>query len=127
MTLDANAISTTNSNGNLELSPNGTGTVVVPASYESRAGFSSQSLVNKSYVDSVTSGLSVKSPVKVATTGNLAGTYNNGAGTITSSSNFALSVDGVTVSVNDRILVLSLIHISEPTRPERISVAGVVW
>ena len=105
MTLDANAISTTNSNGNLELSPNGTGTVVVPASYESRAGFSSQSLVNKSYVDSVTSGLSVKSPVKVATTGNLAGTYNNGAGTITSSSNFALSVDGVTVSVNDRILV----------------------
>ena len=105
MTLDANAISTTNSNGNLELSPNGTGTVVVPASYESRAGFSSQSLVNKSYVDSVTSGLSVKTPVKVATTGNLAGTYNNGAGTITSSSNFALSVDGVTVSVNDRILV----------------------
>ena len=105
MTLDANAISTTNSNGNLELSPNGTGTVVVPASYEARAGFSSQSLVNKAYVDSVTSGLSVKTPVKVATTGNLAGTYNNGAGTITSSSNFALSVDGVTVSVNDRILV----------------------
>ena len=105
MTLDANAISTTISNGNLELSPNGTGTVVVPASYEARAGFSSQSLVNKAYVDSVTSGLSVKTPVKVATTGNLAGTYNNGAGTITSSSNFALSVDGVTVSVNDRILV----------------------
>ena len=105
MTLDANAISTTNSNGNLELSPNGTGTVVVPASYEARAGFSSQSLVNKAYVDSVTSGLSVKSPVKVATTGNLAATYNNGAGTLTASSNFALSVDGVTVSVNDRILV----------------------
>ena len=105
MTLDANAISTTDTNGNLELSPNGTGTVVVPASYEARAGFSSQSLVNKSYVDSVTSGLSVKSPVKVATTGNLAATYNNGAGTLTANSNFALSVDGVTVSVNDRVLV----------------------
>ena len=105
LTLDANAITSTDSNGNIELSPNGTGTVVVPASYEARSGFSSQSLVNKAYVDSVTSGLSVKSPVKVATTGNLAGTYNNGAGTITSSSNFALSVDGVTVSVNDRILV----------------------
>ena len=105
LTLDANAISTTNSNGNLELSPNGTGTVVVPASYEARSGFSSQSLVNKAYVDSVTSGLTVKTPVKVATTGNLTATYNNGAGTLTGTTNFALSVDGVTVSVNDRILV----------------------
>ena len=105
LTLDANAITSTDSNGNIELSPNGTGTVVVPASYEARAGFSSQSLVNKAYVDSVTSGLSVKSPVKVATTGNLNATYNNGAGTLTANSNFALSVDGVTVSVNDRILV----------------------
>ncbi len=105
LTLDANAITSTDSNGNIELSPNGTGTVVVPASYESRAGFSNQSLVNKAYVDSVTSGLSVKSPVKVATTGNLNATYNNGAGTLTANSNFALSVDGVTVSVNDRILV----------------------
>ena len=105
LTLDANAITSTDSNGNIELSPNGTGTVVVPASYEARSGFSSQSLVNKAYVDSVTSGLSVKSPVKVATTGNLNATYNNGAGTLTGNSNFALSVDGVTVSVNDRILV----------------------
>ena len=105
LTLDANAITSTDSNGNIELSPNGTGTVVVPASYEARSGFSSQSLVNKAYVDSVTSGLSVKSPVKVATTGNLNATYNNGAGTLTANSNFALSVDGVTVSVNDRILV----------------------
>ena len=105
LTLDANAITSTDSNGNIELSPNGTGTVVVPASYEARSGFSSQSLVNKAYVDSVTSGLSVKTPVKVATTVNLAATYNNGAGTLTASSNFALSVDGVTVSVNDRILV----------------------
>ena len=105
LTLDANAITSTDSNGNIELSPNGTGTVVVPASYEARAGFSSQSLVNKAYVDSVTSGLSVKTPVKVATTGNLNATYNNSAGTLTANSNFALSVDGVTVSVNDRILV----------------------
>ena len=105
LTLDANAITSTDSNGNIELSPNGTGTVVVPASYEARSGFSSQSLVNKAYVDSVTSGLSVKTPVKVATTGNLTATYNNGAGTLTGTTNFALSVDGVTVSVNDRILV----------------------
>ena len=42
LTLDANAITSTDSNGNIELSPNGTGTVVVPASYEARSGFSSQ-------------------------------------------------------------------------------------
>ena len=105
LTLDANAITSTDSNGNIEISPNGTGTVVVPASYEARSGFSSQSLVNKAYVDSVTSGLSVKTPVKVATTGNLTATYNNGAGTLTGTTTFPLSVDGVTVSVNDRILV----------------------
>ena len=33
-------------------------------------------------------------------------TYNNGAGTLTASSNGALSIDGsVTISTNDRILV----------------------
>jgi hypothetical protein len=32
-------------------------------------------------------------------------TYDNGAGTLTADANGALSVDGVTVSVNDRILV----------------------
>ena len=32
-------------------------------------------------------------------------TYNNGNGTLTADANGALSVDGVTVSVNDRVLV----------------------
>ena len=35
--IDANTISTTNSNGNLIMSPNGTGTVTVPSGYESRS------------------------------------------------------------------------------------------
>ena len=39
ITIDANTISTTNSNGNLVISPNGTGTVTVPSGYESRTGF----------------------------------------------------------------------------------------
>ena len=105
ITLDANTISTTNSNGNLVLSPNGTGAVNVPSGYESRSGFGDDSLVNKSYVDAVANGLDVKASVKVATTANLAATYNNGNGTLTASSNGAISVDGVTLSVNDRILV----------------------
>ena len=103
--IDANTISTNNSNGNLILSPNGTGAVNVPSGYESRAGFGNDSLVNKSYVDAVANGLDVKASVRVATTTNLAGSYNNGAGTITASSNGAISVDGVSLSVDDRVLV----------------------
>ena len=105
LTLDANTISTTNSNGDMILAPNGTGSVTVPSGYTARAGFGSDSLVNKSYVDSVANGLDVKASVRVATTANLAGTYNNGAGTITAGSNGAISVDGVTLVVNDRVLV----------------------
>jgi len=103
--IDANTISTTNSNGNLIMSPNGTGTVTVPSGYESRSGFGDDSLVNKSYVDSVANGLDVKASVRVATTANLSGTYNNGNGTITAGSNGAISVDGVSLDVNDRVLV----------------------
>ena len=105
ITLDANTISTTNSNGDMILAPNGTGAVNVPSGYESRSGFGDDSLVNKSYVDAVANGLDVKASVKVATTANLAATYNNGNGTLTASSNGAISVDGVTLSVNDRVLV----------------------
>ena len=105
LTLDANTISTTNSNGDMILAPNGTGSVTVPSGYTARAGFGSDSLVNKSYVDSVANGLDVKASVRVATTANLAGTYDNGAGTITAGSNGAISVYGVTLVVNDRVLV----------------------
>ena len=49
-----------------------------------QGSFGDDSLVNKSYVDAVANGLDVKASVKVATTGNLSGTYNNGNGTITS-------------------------------------------
>jgi hypothetical protein len=105
ITLDANTISTTNSNGDMILDPNGTGAVNVPSGYESRAGFGDDSLVNKSYVDAVANGLDVKASVKVATTANLAATYNNGNGTLTASSNGAIAVDGVTLSANDRVLV----------------------
>ena len=105
ITVDANTISTTNSNGNLVLEPNGTGSVTVPSGYESRAGFGNDSLVNKSYVDAVANGLDVKKSVRVATTGNLSGSYNNANGTITASSNGAISIDGVSLSVDDRVLV----------------------
>ena len=105
LTLDANTISTSNSNGNLVLSPNGTGSVTVPSGYAARAGFGADSLVNKTYVDSVANGLDIKASVRVATTANLDATYNNGAGTLTANANGAITVDGVTLVVNDRLLV----------------------
>ena len=53
VTIDANTISTTNANGALVLSPNGTGTVTVPAGYKDRSGFGTNSLATKEYVDTV--------------------------------------------------------------------------
>jgi len=70
----------------------------------------SSDAVTKAYADSIAQGLSVKTAANEATTAALpANTYNNGASgvgaTLTATSNAALTVDGVTVSTNDRVLV----------------------
>ena len=106
ITIDGSVISTTATNTNLSLTPHGTATVTVPSGYQGRSGFTSDSLTNKAYVDSVANGLDVKASVRVATTANLAATYNNGAGTLTNSgSQAALSIDSVTLSATNRVLV----------------------
>jgi hypothetical protein len=53
VTINGNTISTTDTNGNLILSPNGTGAVNVPSGYKDRAGFGANSLATKEYVDIV--------------------------------------------------------------------------
>lgn len=111
LTLETNEIQSVATNGNIVLNPNGTGTVTVPTGYSDRAGFGAQSLVTKNYVDQVASGLDVKESVRVATTQNLASTYDNGTNsdgigaTLTSSTQIALVIDGVTVAQGDRVLV----------------------
>ena len=109
ITINGNDISTTNANGDLTLSPNGSGTVTVPSGYEDRVGFTDNSLANKAYVDQVAQGLDVKDSVRVATTGDLSATYSNGTAgvgaTLTAGSNGAISIDGVSLSLNDRVLV----------------------
>jgi len=106
LTIDGSVVSTTASNTNISLTPHGTGTVTVPSNYSGRAGFTSDSLANKAYVDSVANGLDVKASVRVATTANLAATYSNGAGTLTNSgSQAAIAIDGVTLLVTERVLV----------------------
>ena len=62
-------------------------------------------LATKAYVDAQTTGLDVKASVRVATTGNLAGTYAGAGQTFTANSNGAISIDGVSLNLNDRLLL----------------------
>ena len=98
ITIDGNTISTTNTNGNLTLSPNGTGTVDVGNSRITTVATptGSTDAANKAYVDAQLQGLDVKNSVRVATTANgtLASAFANGQ-----------TVDGVSLSTGDRILL----------------------
>ena len=93
ITADTNTISTTNSNGDLVLSPNGTGTVTVPAGYKNRSGFGTNSLVSKEYVDAVKVGLDFKDSVRVASKANVT---VSGPGA---------AIECVTLSSGDRVLL----------------------
>ena len=109
ITINGQTLSTSASNKDIVMSPHGTGTVTVPSGYEDRSGFGDTSLANKAYVDQVAQGLDAKPSVRAATTANLSATYSNGTAgvgaTLTASSNGALTLDGVSPVVNDRILV----------------------
>jgi len=64
----------------------------------------------KLYVDGLAAGMHFHQPVVAATSGNLAGTYNNGTSgvgaTLTSASNASIgTIDGISVSVGNRILL----------------------
>ena len=98
ITIDGNIISTTNSNGNLVLSPDGTGTVDVGNSRITTVATptGSTDAANKAYVDAQLQGLDVKNSVRVATTAN---------GTLSSAFANGQTVDGVSLSTGDRILL----------------------
>ena len=100
VSVDTNTISTTNSNGDLVLSPNGTGSVTVPSGYKNRAGFGANSLVSKEYVDAVKVGLDFKDSVRAASTAN----ESSGPGS---------AIDGVTLASNDRVLLKNQSTVSE--------------
>ena len=76
----------------------------------SGAPTSSLHAATKAYVDGISAGLNFHQPVVAATSGNLAGTYNNGTdgfgATLTKATNGAIgTIDGATVAVGNRILL----------------------
>lgn len=67
---------------------------------------SNSQAATKSYVDSVaSSGLQPVEAVRVATTEALSATYSSGTERFTASGNGAISIDSVSLALNDRILV----------------------
>lgn len=69
-----------------------------------------QDAATKAYVDSVAQGLNVHDSVVAGTTANLTATYNNGSSgvgaTLTNAgTQAALTLDGVSLSVSDRVLI----------------------
>lgn len=99
-----------------DLSVAGTATITGAAEFQSTVLLDADPTLalqaaTKQYVDNATSnGFHVHTPVLVATTGNLTATYNNGTlgvgATLTNSgTQVALSIDGVAMATNDRVLV----------------------
>ncbi len=97
---------------NLDVSGTATlATATITSGTVSSAPVSATDLVNKTYVDAlVASGIHFHQPVRVESPINLNATYNNGTAgvgaTLTNAgTQVALVIDGVTMAVNDRVLV----------------------
>lgn len=92
--IDGNTISSTDTNGNIYLAPDGTGTLDLSSKRISSLAdpVSATDGANKRYVDAVASGVDPKASVRAATTANIT---LSGAQTI----------DGVSVIAGDRVLV----------------------
>jgi len=92
--IDGNEISSTDTNGNISLNPNGTGVVDVNTSRITNLGTPTQDTdaATKAYVDQRAAGLDPKQSVRAATTGPI--TKSN-----------TQTIDNVSLVVGDRVLV----------------------
>ena len=106
-------ISSTGTNADISINPNGTGDVDVNNAkiIQLATPTANGDAANKAYVDSVAEGLDIKESVVAATTAALAAvTYANGASgvgaTLTADANGAIAaVDGVTLVADERVLI----------------------
>src|SRR6056300_526140 len=105
--INANTISSTDTNGDITLSPNGTGTVKAPSGYDDRSGQDSLNLVTKGYVDAVKQSLDIKDSVRVASTGNVS--LTSGSSDLEAGD----TIDGVTLVAGDRVLLKNQTTASE--------------
>ena len=98
ITIDGNTISSTNTNGNIVLDPNGTGVINVSSARITSLGTPTQTTdaATKAYVDAQLQGLDVKNSVRVATTAN---------GTLSTAFANGQTVDGISLATGDRILL----------------------
>ena len=96
--VNGNEISSTDTNGDISLNPNGSGVVNVNNSRISNVTdpTQAQDAATKAYVDAVKQALDIKDSVRVATTANI---------TIASDLNVGDAIDGVTLADGDRVLV----------------------
>ena len=98
LTLNGNELSSTNTNGNISLNPNGSGAIdansanIVNVADPTQA----QHAATKAYVDAIKQSLDIKDSVRVATTANI---------TIATALNADDTLDGVTLVNGDRVLV----------------------
>ena len=110
--INGNTISSTDTNGNITITPHGSGVIDADTSRITNVTDPSgaQDAATKAYVDATSSGLDVKKSCTWATAAALAAvTYANGSSgvgaTLTADANGALTVDAGTVAVDDRIVV----------------------
>jgi hypothetical protein len=107
--INTTTISSTGVNGNISITPNGIGEVLLKADPISVLG-----AATKQYVDNAASGLNIKDPVRVITVVALPSYTQSGSGigaTLTATANGSINsigIDGVTdLALTDRVLVES--------------------
>ena len=106
LTVDGNTLSSTDTDGNIVLDPNGTGTIDASSARITSVAdpTGAQDAATKAYVDAVKTGLDVKASVRAATTTNI---------TIATALNVGDTIDGVTLADGDRVLVKDQTDASE--------------
>lgn len=121
LTLSTNQIVSGTTDGDIVISPNGTGDIDASSSKIVNVAdpTSDYDAANKRYVDTIAAaGIHYHDPVRVEKEGNLNATYDNGTdgvgATLTNAgTQEALVIDGVTMVLNDRVLVYEQTDASE--------------